>query len=197
MKRKVTIVLAVVIMFIVTIPIFAKAAELPVDKKYGAYCEEIGAKYNICPELLEAIIEQESSGNPNAVGVDGDIGLMQVIPKWHRDRMERLGVEDLTDEYGNILVATDYLAELFSEYEDIGTVLMAYNGVSDFQTKGEKAEYTKYAISIMERSKELERKHEEKERFCHRPKLQNQFEKTNSISYFRPILTEFKRKIKL
>lgn len=119
MKRKVATVLATVIMFIVMIPIFAKAAELPVDEKYGAYCEEIGAKYNICPELLEAIIEQESSGNPNAVGVYGDIGLMQVIPKWHRDRMDRLGVEDLTDEYGNILVATDYLAELFSEYEDI------------------------------------------------------------------------------
>ena len=196
MKRKVVIMLATVIMFIVTIPIFAKAAELPVDEKYGAYCEKIGAKYNICPELLEAIIEQESSGNPNSVGVDGDIGLMQVIPKWHRDRMDRLGVDDLTDEYGNILVATDYLAELFSEYEDIGTVLMAYNGVSDFQTKGEKVEYTKYAISIMERSKELERKHEEKERFCHRPKLQNQFENTNSLSYFCLILAEFTRKIK-
>ena len=74
MKRKVAIVLATVIMFIVTIPIFAKAAELPVDEKYGAYCEEIGAKYNICPELLEAIIEQESSGNPNGTPLTGKIG---------------------------------------------------------------------------------------------------------------------------
>ena len=159
MKRKVTIVLATVTMFIVTIPIFAKAAELPVDKKYGAYCEEIGAKYNICPELLEAIIEQESSGNPNAVGVYGDIGLMQVIPKWHRDRMQRLGVTDLYDPYSNILVGTDYLMELAEEYEDLATVLMIYNGSSNAVSRCEAGNYTEYAKSIMERSAELERLH--------------------------------------
>ena len=159
MKRKVAIVLATVIMFIVTIPIFAKAAELPVDEKYGEYCKEIGAKYNICPELLEAIIEQESSGNPNSVGVDGDIGLMQVVPKWHRDRMQRLGVTDLYDPYSNILVGTDYLMELAEEYEDFATVLMIYNGSSNAVIRGEAGNYTEYAKSIMERSAELERLH--------------------------------------
>lgn len=159
MKQKIVITLTLVILAVVANPNHVKAEELSVDEKYGAYCEEIGAKYNICPELLEAIIERESSGNPNAVGADGDIGLMQVVPKWHRDRMERLGVSDLTDEYGNILVATDYLAELFGEYEDIGTVLMAYNGAPNFQSKGMRAEYTEYAAEITERSAELEREH--------------------------------------
>ena len=99
MKRNIAITLMFSILAVSANPNHVKAAELPVDEKYGAYCEEIGAMYNICPELLEAIIEHESSGNPNAVGADGDIGLMQVVPKWHKDRMERLGVSDLTDEY--------------------------------------------------------------------------------------------------
>ena len=42
--------------------------------------------------------------------------------------MERLGVSDLTDPYSNILVAADYLEELFQKSDgDIYLVLMKYN----------------------------------------------------------------------
>lgn len=64
---------------------FASPCCLSAGETYNGYCEEIGAEYNICPELLEAIIEAESSGNPNAVGADGDIGLMQVVKRWHTE----------------------------------------------------------------------------------------------------------------
>jgi hypothetical protein len=41
--------------------------------------------------------------------------------------MARLGVTDLFDPYGNVLVGVDYLAELLAEYGDMGMALTAYN----------------------------------------------------------------------
>lgn len=114
--------------------------------------------YDVCPELIFAIIEKESSGNPNAEN-GGCYGLMQISERWHRDRMERLGVTDLYDPYGNILVGVDYLMELAEKYEDLDMVLMVYNGSSDAQERWESGNPTEYATSIMNRSMELERLH--------------------------------------
>nr|DAO77582.1 MAG TPA: hypothetical protein [Caudoviricetes sp.] len=109
-----------------------------------------------------AIIEHESSGQAD-VENGGCKGLMQIYEKYHRDRMERLGVEDLYDPYGNILVGCDYLAELFEKYEgDMSTVLMIYSGKSDALTRTYENR-TEYAKSIMNRTVELERLHEETE----------------------------------
>ena len=120
--------------------------------------------YIICPELLMAMIEQESSGDPKVANGAGDTGLLQVNAKWHRDRMEKLGATDLTDAYSNILVATDYLAQLFEEEgDDLYLVLMKYN------MKHDRAEelynsgiYSEYATTISQRAWELEVLHEQK-----------------------------------
>lgn len=68
----------------------ARGAKKEIPEEYIQYCQEAGAEYQICPELLEAVIEQESGGDPDAVGRAGEIGLMQVYPQYHLDRMERL-----------------------------------------------------------------------------------------------------------
>ena len=124
--------------------------------------EEIGGKYNICPEFLTAIAFRESRYNPNAE-YDGCSGLMQVSPKWHVDRMERLDVSDLRDPYGNMLVASDYLLELFEQYGDPGMVLQVYNGDSnaDEYWIGDSG-MSEYATNIIKMSEELERKYENK-----------------------------------
>lgn len=132
--------------------------ELP--KEYIYYCEEAGRAYNICPELLQAVIEAESGGDPDAVGEAGEIGLMQVYPAYHQGRALHLSVYNLFDPEGNVLVGADYLAELFSEYGDVGTVLMAYNGTADAEERGNRGEYTEYAEKVMKRAAELERLHE-------------------------------------
>lgn len=120
------------------------------------YCYQYGDEYDFRPELLIAIIEAESSGNPNAKNGDC-LGLMQVSEKYHTDRMEKLDVTDLYDEGGNILVATDYLYELFMKYEDIGMVLMTYNGDSSAKEYWNgNVELSKYAKKIMNRTEELE-----------------------------------------
>lgn len=148
--------------------IIAHAEVAPVQpdirELYGDYIDDIAERYHICPELLEAMIEQESAGQADAVSSGGDTGLMQVNPRWHKERMDKLGVTDLKDPYSNILVASDYLVELFEQYGDLPMVLMVYNGSSDAQERWESGNYTEYAISIMERTEELERKKENAER---------------------------------
>ena len=120
-------------------------------------CITYGEEYGICPELLMAIIEQESSGQ--AYAETGSCkGLMQVSEKWQKDRIKRLGVTDIFE--GNVLVGTDYLAELFAENDDLYWVLMAYNGGIDYANRMYEAEkYSRYAVSIANRSAELERLH--------------------------------------
>ena len=137
-----------------------RANDTYISAEYVAYIEEIAEKYNICPEFIMAMIEKESSGNPNAVNKAGTChGLMQINPKWHWDRMERLGVTDLYDPYSNILVGTDYVRELFDRYECPAMVLMKYNGTKNATERWENGNYTNYALGIMERSEQLERLH--------------------------------------
>lgn len=121
-------------------------------------CIEYGEEYGICPEILMAIIETESRGQADAEN-GGCFGLMQISERWHKDRMEQLGVTDLFDERGNILVGTDYLAELFEEYHDVATVLMIYHGENGTAQKSEIGEISGYAQGILDRSAELERIH--------------------------------------
>lgn len=138
------------------------AEDTYISEEYQRYSMEIGKKYNICPELLMAMIEQESSGQKNASNSTGDTGLLQVNPKWHADRMIKLGVTDLYDPYSNILVAADYLAELFQENEDVYLVLMKYNMVhSTAEELYEKGVYSQYAIDVSERAWELEMIHDQ------------------------------------
>ncbi len=137
----------------------AESADTFISPECVAYCEEIGSQYGICPELLEAIMESESSGNPNAQNGNCK-GLMQINVRYHQSRMNRLGVSDIFDARGNILLAADYLAELFREYGDPGTVLMLYNGSRDALERGERADYTEYAQTILKRSEQLERLHQ-------------------------------------
>ena len=140
------------------VKLFAESADTFVAPEYAAYCEEIGGAYGICPELLEAIMESESSGNPRAQNGNCK-GLMQINMLYHKERMQKLGVTDIYDARGNILLAADYLAELFRKHGDIGTVLMVYNGSRDAIGRGKRAEYTEYASKIMKRSEQLERQH--------------------------------------
>ncbi len=119
---------------------------------------EIGNEYGICPELLQAIAYQESRYDENAE-YEGCIGLMQVSEKWHEGRMKKLGVTDLCDPESNMIVAADYLSELFLKYEDVGMVLMVYNGDSHadlFYKTGNGL--SRYANKILEHSEMIERK---------------------------------------
>lgn len=130
-----------------------------ISKAAQEACIEYGEEYGICPELLMAIAETESGGKATAQN-GACKGLMQVSEKWHKDRMKKLGVTDLFDEQGNILVGTDYLSELFDEYGDTAYVLDVYNGNSGAKSNYTNGVISPYAKKILERSEELERLHD-------------------------------------
>ena len=86
-------------------------------------CEEAGIPY----ALALAVIQRETSFR-NIVGDDGaSEGYMQVQERWHRERMERLGVTDLMDPFGNFRVGCDFLAELIDRYESTDLAVTVYN----------------------------------------------------------------------
>lgn len=157
MKKMCLVIVAILILAIIpTIKLSAGNKECYLSEEVQGYCEEIGEMYGICPELLMSIIEHESSGNQYAENGSCK-GLMQVSIKWHADRMEKLGVVDIYDEYSNILVATDYLAELRDDYGDVCYVLDVYNGNSKAYYNYQNGIVSVYAGNVLERSYELER----------------------------------------
>ena len=155
MRKLFALVVSVVVLLAI-IPMQTSAG-----RDYLPICNEIGEKYGICPELIQAIVEKESNYNENSVSSHGAIGLMQVIPRWNQDRMDRLGVTDLTDPYQNILCGTDLISELADKYEDLYLVLMCYNQgeYGGAIEQWENGQYSDYAVSIVERAAELEETH--------------------------------------
>lgn len=140
--------------------IMIEAEDTWISEEYQEYCRKAGERYRICPELLMAMIERESSGNADAVNSEGDTGLLQVNERWHYSRMEKLGVTDLYEPYSNILVAADYLAELFEQNQDPYLVLMKYNmSHNAAEELYEQGIYSEYAIKVTERAWELEMLH--------------------------------------
>lgn len=103
-------------------------------------CEEAGITY----ELALAVIRKETEFQ-NVMGDNGNsYGYMQIQPRWHEDRMERLGVTDLTDPYSNFCVGCDFLSELLSKYT-LEEALTAYNS-----GKPGKSEYATSVINYMD-----------------------------------------------
>ena len=112
-------------------------------------CEETGITY----ELALAVIWKETNFR-NIKGDGGDsYGYMQVQPRWHSERMDRYGVTDLMDPYGNFLVGCDYLAELAAKDRGIEWVLHGYNGgpsyANDMAKAGKTSQYAKDVLNYM------------------------------------------------
>lgn len=115
---------------------------------YGA-CLEFEVPY----ELALAVVEQETNFR-NVTGDDGaSEGYMQVQQRFHKDRMDELGVTDLMDPESNFRVACHYLRELFDRYGDTHKVLMAYNAGPSGAAKlwSEGIMTSRYSRSVMER----------------------------------------------
>lgn len=128
-------------------------AETYLSAEIVEICTEVGEDYGICPELLMALIEKESSGHADAQNGSCK-GLCQISERWHSDRMERLGIDDIYDPESNIRLCADYLTEMGAEYQDIAIVLGHYHG-----EKSPEVTISNYTTWILERSEELEKAH--------------------------------------
>ncbi len=81
------------------------------------------------PLLVLAVISVESRFNPIAESVRGAKGLMQIIPKYHRAKLEALGGEEaVLDPESNILLGARILQEYVSRTGTLEGGLQFYNG---------------------------------------------------------------------
>ncbi len=101
----------------------------PLRTEVQMMIEDVCAARGVDVRVVLAIIEVESGFDENAIGDRcQSYGLMQVQPRWHGERMARLGVQNLLDGVQNVLVGVDFLDELLDRYGgDYYKALTAYN----------------------------------------------------------------------
>jgi hypothetical protein len=135
---------------------------------YEAIFRQVAAQHNLDWRLLALQAYRESRLDPNAIGVNNDLGLMQIIPTTWNEWAPRVGVTDPFDPYSNILVGAAYMAFLRDHfaargYPDDYWMLVAYNwGPANLEQFLEKNGHwtevphisRQYALEILEASPE-------------------------------------------
>ena len=135
-----------------------KLCDIPMPQELQMWIIDYCKEKHISPYLIMAMCERESQYNADAIGDNGrSFGLMQIQPRWHQDRMDKLGCDNLLDPQQNILLGIDILLELFNKRDDVAWVLMAYNGGEAYANRNYNAgNISEYARYIMTRAEEME-----------------------------------------
>ena len=135
-----------------------KLCDIPLDEELQIWVFDYCKDKHISPYLIFAMCERESNYNADAVGDSGNsLGIMQIQPKWHQWRMDKLGLFDWMDATQNIMIGIDILLDLYSKNDDTAWVLMAYNGGIAYADRHYGAgNISEYAECIMARAEELE-----------------------------------------
>lgn len=91
--------------------------------------QKYGKQNGVDPMLILALTGVESGYNPLAQNVTGAMGLMQIVPRFHP---EKVGVDadpiGLLDPVENIRVGTLVLKECLQRYSTLHRALQRYNG---------------------------------------------------------------------
>lgn len=92
--------------------------------KYATEINKAAQTYGVDPNLIAAMIKQESGFNPRAVSHAGAKGLMQLMPGTAKE----MGVKDSFDPLQNIMGGTKYLAKQLKDFNgNLDNSLAAYN----------------------------------------------------------------------
>lgn len=124
------------------------------ERLVGA-AHEAGNRLGMDPLLILAVMAVESRFNPIAESVMGAKGLMQVIPKFHQDKLEAHGGEDyVLDPMTNILVGTRILKDAVRRGGGLMPGLQLYAGA--FGDDGQ--QYAQKVIAEKERMQQTLRR---------------------------------------
>ena len=103
-------------------------------------------QYGVPLPLLESVAQTESSYNPSAVSSAGAQGLMQIMPA----NDASFGVTNPFDAQQSANAGAAYLAQLYAQYGNWNTALIAYNqGPTALAQNGPYASSQSYADSIL------------------------------------------------
>ncbi|OPG16644.1 hypothetical protein B2M26_05535 [Ferroacidibacillus organovorans] len=91
---------------------------------YEALIASLAPQYGLSPNLVSAVVKQESNFSANATSQAGAMGLMQLMPQ----TAQSLGVTNPYDPVQNLQAGMSYLSQLIHRYHgDISLALAAYN----------------------------------------------------------------------
>jgi hypothetical protein len=138
-------------------PLAAAAHSIPGQPNLKALFARVGQTHNIDPDLLEAIAEVESGGDPLSVSPKGALGLMQLMPA----TASAFSVPDPFNPLANVTGAADFLDYLRNRLADnlnlrgLPALLAAYNAgpgaVEKYGGIPPYAETHKYVQRVIER----------------------------------------------
>lgn len=117
--------------------------------------ETVAAEKAVEKSLVLSVVVKESTCNAQARGASGEMGLMQVIPKWHTSTIKQEGVTDMLDPASNLRVGTSILRGLL-RVASPRQALAHYNGGIN-----PKEQSYRYADSVLELKKIIDGKLEE------------------------------------
>ncbi|WJH41200.1 transglycosylase SLT domain-containing protein [Aliirhizobium terrae] len=139
MRQAVTIGMALVISALAAGPAMAEpVASAPAEAAPGvgqatgrdaivALITQEANRQGLPPEIAEAVVHTESGFNVHAVGADGEIGLMQVMPSTARMLGFSGGLDALAVPETNISLGVTYLAQAWRRAgRDLCTTVMKY-----------------------------------------------------------------------
>lgn len=114
---------------------------MPYDGRYDQIFDDAGREWNVDPQLLKAVMLQESGGDPNAVSKAGARGLMQFMD----DTGKRMGITDPFDPAQSIFASAKFMDQLLQQYGSPEKALVAYSGGASNYVPNVTANYVKLA----------------------------------------------------
>ena len=123
-----------------------------VTERMVAAAHRAALEVGLDPLLVLAVISVESRFNPIAESVMGAKGLMQIIPKYHLDKLRAAGGEDAVfDPESNIHVGARILQEYVHRTGTLEAGLQFYNGALRDNT----AQYARKVLAERDRLEQM------------------------------------------
>ena len=128
--------------------------DIPLATELQDFVRDEAEQRGVPPELILAMMDQESDYRTNLVSGTNDYGIMQINKVNHETLSKILGVTDFLDPEQNIRCGTYMIGELLAKYDgDMHRALTSYNrgesGANKYFKKNGTYE-TSYSRSIIE-----------------------------------------------
>ncbi|MDI6850548.1 MAG: lytic transglycosylase domain-containing protein, partial [bacterium] len=108
-----------------SIPLYLLKHLFPTN--YYGQIATVAKFYNVKPEVVIALMREESLFNPHAISPAGAIGLMQIMPLTGKKIMQEATPDSLKIPNLNITIGIKYLSMLSDSFQNLIHVLCGYN----------------------------------------------------------------------